>query len=90
MASFVSPTELEWQEKHVKDNAVPDLIAANVVCFSLACIAGVLKFAAPKVAKIKYQDDDWLILAGPLRSHSLEEPNFDFNTCLFSSQHFGY
>ena len=64
MASLPSPAELQWQELHAKDNAVPSIVAANVAGFSLACIAVVLRFVARRVAKIKYQIDDWLIIVG--------------------------
>ena len=72
MASLPSPAELQWQELHAKDNAVPSVIAANVIGFSLACIAVILRFVARRVAKIKYQIDDWLIIVGLVRL----PPNF--------------
>ena len=70
MASVPPSAELEWQELHMHDNEVPQLIAANVVCLSLACIAVILRFLARRVAKINYQADDWLILAGLVGSTS--------------------
>ena len=64
MAEVPSPTEIIWQEKHINDNKVPDIIAVNAVCFTIACIAIVLRFLARRKARVTYGLDDWLIIVG--------------------------
>ena len=64
MAEAPSPTEILWQEKHINDDKVPTLIAANAVCFTVACIAVVLRFLARRKAKVNYGLVDWLIVVG--------------------------
>lgn len=67
MASIPTPAEIEEQEMHISDNMGPTIIAANAVCFTIACIAVVLRFQARRMAKIRYEADDWLILVGLVR-----------------------
>lgn len=64
MASIPTPAEIEEQEMHISDNMVPNIIAANAVCFTIACISVALRFQARRMARIKYEADDWLIVAG--------------------------
>lgn len=52
---------------HISDDKSANIIAANAVCFTIACIAVVLRFQARRMAMIQYQADDWLILAGLVR-----------------------
>ena len=70
MATVLTPAEIHHQQDHINDNAVPTIIAANVVCFSLAFVAVALRFVCRKVSKIKYEADDWLILASLVSSSS--------------------
>ena len=62
---------------HISDNMVPNIIAANVVCFTIACIAVVLRFQARRILKIRYEADDWLILAGLVRHIFFLAPHFN-------------
>lgn len=66
-----SPAELMEQEMHVSDTMVPDIIAVNVACFTIACIAVVLRFLARRMARVRYEADDWLIVVALVRSISL-------------------
>ena len=45
---------------------------ANVVCFTIACIAVALRFLARRMARIRYEIDDWLILVALVR----ERPSY--------------
>ena len=45
---------------------------ANVVCFTIACIAVALGFLARRMARIRYEVDDWLILVALVR----ERPSY--------------
>lgn len=67
MASMPTPTEVLYQEKHISDNQVPNIIATNAICFPIACAAVLLRFISRRISKIKYEADDWLIVAGLVR-----------------------
>lgn len=69
MATIPSTAELQDQILHIKDNAVADIIVVNVVCFTIACTSVLLRFLARRVARVKYALDDWLIIAGLVRSN---------------------
>ena len=67
MASMPTPAEILYQEKHISDTKVPDIIATNAICFPIACIAVLLRFISRRRSKIEYEADDWLIVAGLVR-----------------------
>ena len=67
MASIPTSAEILFQEKHISDNKVPDIIATNAICFPIACTAVLLRFISRRMSKIKYEADDWLIIAGLVR-----------------------
>ena len=62
-----TPAEILYQEKHISDNEVPNIIATNAICFPIACTAVLLRFISRRMSKIKYEADDWLIVAGLVR-----------------------
>lgn len=68
MATIPSTAELQDQILNIKDNAVPNIIAVNVVCFTIACASVILRFLARRVARVKYAADDWLIIAGLVKT----------------------
>lgn len=63
MATPLTPAEMQHQQDHLNDDAKPNIIVANVVCLSLACVAVALRFICRRMSGIKYELDDWLILA---------------------------
>lgn len=67
MASIPTPGEIEEQEMHISDDMSLNIILANAICFTIACIAVVLRFQARRMGMIRYEADDWLILAGLVR-----------------------
>ena len=67
MATMPTPAEIQEQMLHVSDNMVPNIIAANTVCFTIACVAVALRFQARRILRIRYEADDWLILVGLVR-----------------------
>ena len=71
MATLPTPAEIKYQEMHISDNAAPSIIAANAICYSIACIAIALRFLSRRVAHIKYEADDWLVVAGLVRSPTM-------------------
>lgn len=68
MASLPSPASLQYQMEHIHDSEVPSMVAANVASMVLAVIAVALRFLSRRVAKVKYEWDDWLAVAGLVRS----------------------
>ena len=73
MATIPTPAELQYQRAHINDNLVPSLLASNIVCLTLATVAVALRFVCRWVSNIKYQYDDWLIVAGLVRIINLTE-----------------
>ena len=67
MASIPTPAEIMEQEMHITDDLGPNIIAASAVCFTIACIAVALRFQARRMAMIKYEADDWLVVIGLVR-----------------------
>ena len=67
MATMPSPAQLMEEEMHVSDTMVPNIIAANVICLTIACIAVVLRFLARRMARVRYEADDWLIVVALVR-----------------------
>ena len=57
-----SPAQLLYEYQHISDDARPQLIVSHVICFTLAAIAVSLRFISRRLAKIKYEADDWLIV----------------------------
>lgn len=47
---------------------VPSLLASNIICLTLATIAVALRFLSWRMGRIKYQYDDWFIVAGLILS----------------------
>lgn len=85
MAAVPSLAQIQEQLLHVDDDATPNIIAVNVVCFTIACVSVALRFLARRVAGIKYAADDWLILVGLVRHKLISPPSsvsvqvFDFS-----------
>ena len=59
-----SPATLLFEQQHVTDDRSANLVAANVVCVTLAFIAVCMRFVSRRMAKIEYKADDWLALSG--------------------------
>ena len=64
-----SPAKILYEQQHITDDRSAALIAANVVCVSLAFIAVCMRFTSRRMAKIKYKADDWLIISGLVMIH---------------------
>lgn len=84
MATVPSPGQLSYQQSHFNETRIPDIIASNVVCLSLACIAVALRFYSRRIKQIRYEADDWLILGGlvgpRLLLQSPKQPNYQIVT----------
>ena len=58
-----TPAQLSYEYQHINDDAQPQLIVSHVVCFTLAILAVYGRFYSRRLAKIKYEWDDWLIIS---------------------------
>ena len=59
-----TPAPLSYEYQHVNDDARLQLNVSHAVCFTLAILAVYGRFYLRRLAKIKYEWDDWLIISG--------------------------
>ena len=57
-----SPAEISYEQQHVDESKVANLIVSDVVCFTLAVVAVCMRLASRRIARIKFMADDWLII----------------------------
>lgn len=75
MATVPTPAQVLYQQEHIDDDRVANLIAANASCLALAFIFVGLRFMARRMKRIRYEADDWLCVGGlvmdfaPMRAH---------------------
>ena len=67
MASLPTPQEIAYQEAHITDDRAGSIIAANAICYAIGIVAVALRFLSRRISKIKYEWDDWLVVAGLVR-----------------------
>ena len=67
MASKPSLANIHYQKAHISESRVGSIIAANVICYTIGCLAVVLRFVSRRLSNIKYEWDDWLVVAGLVR-----------------------
>lgn len=58
------PSAIRYQEEHIQENKKPNLIAASVICLSVAYIAVLLRFASRRAARTVLEADDYTIVLG--------------------------
>ena len=71
MATVPTPAEIQYQQEHIGENRIPNIIAANVACLTLAFVFVGLRFLSRWMKRIKCEADDWLVVAGLVRSNSI-------------------
>ena len=64
MATVPSSSEIQYQQEHIHESRVANLIAANVACLALSFVFVGLRFLSRWMKKIKCEADDWLVVAG--------------------------
>lgn len=69
MASIPTPQEIAYQEAHITDDKSGAIIAASAACYAIGIIAVALRFLSRRISKIRYEWDDWLVVAGLVRPH---------------------
>ena len=74
MATVPTPEELQYQLEHIDEDRTGKIIAANVACLTIAFIFVGLRFLSRWMKRIKYEADDWLVVAGLVRLlHYIED-----------------
>ena len=61
--SMPSPTEMAYQEQHMNDTRVPEMLVIFIFSMAIAHIAVFLRFMARRVKQQRLLLDDWVILA---------------------------
>lgn len=64
MATVPTEAELQHERAHYNETQVPALLASNILFLNLATMAVALRFLCRWMSRIKYQYDDWFIVAG--------------------------
>lgn len=59
--SYLSPSELAYQEAHISEDRAPKLVAAVAVLVTLSSIAIILRVATRIVTKVGFAADDFVI-----------------------------
>ncbi|KZZ98907.1 hypothetical protein AAL_02458 [Moelleriella libera RCEF 2490] len=62
MINLPSPAQIAWMKEHVDDTRVPGMIAVTSICGVASIIFVSLRFIARRMARVKPQLNDWLLL----------------------------
>lgn len=71
MADMPTPSQIDYMKQHVEDDRRTEIIIANVICITVACIAVFARFYSRKIIRASLQADDWFIVAGLVRREQL-------------------
>ena len=58
----LSPEQIQYQEDHASDTAIPRLIAVFIVCFVISYVGITFRFVSRRLSRTKLGADDWLML----------------------------
>ncbi len=64
MATVPTAAELQYERTHYDDSQVRSLLASNILFLGLAIMAVATRFLCRWVSKIRYDYDEWFIVAG--------------------------
>lgn len=59
---LLPPTVILYQLKHIHDNKAPAVLALLIVCFTLPCIAVLLRLISRRMCKAGIGLDDYMII----------------------------
>lgn len=71
MARMPTASQIDYMKQHVEDDRRTEIIVANVICLTVACIAVFARFYARTIIRASLQADDWFIVAGLVRREQL-------------------
>ena len=57
-----SPAEVAYQEAHINDTRVPDMLAAFIFSLAIAYVSVGLRYVSRRVKQQQWLMDDWVIL----------------------------
>lgn len=63
IASIPTPSEFLYQQEHIHESKVANILASNIITLVAAYIAVGLRFLSRRTAEIEYKADDWLIVS---------------------------
>ena len=66
------PSDIQYQEAHIKDNAQTSIIASFVITFTIAFIATFLRLIARRLQRLKLQTDDYMLVTGTVSSGNIQ------------------
>ena len=67
----LTPEQIEYQESHAAETAVPRLIAVFIICYVISYISVVLRFISRRLSRTELGTDDWLMLASAVSRISI-------------------
>ena len=67
MPGMLAPGEILLEETEMRQNRVPEIIAASTICIALACIAVTLRFTARRISKVAIKADDYMMVFALVR-----------------------
>lgn len=56
--------ELAYQQAHIGESRVQDVVIATVVCLAIAWLSVLLRMISRRIVRARLQADDWMILVG--------------------------
>lgn len=59
---LLPPDEILYQYQHINDDRAPGVIASQVICFTLACAAVLLRWISRRMCKAGIGADDYMIV----------------------------
>lgn len=62
MPGSLPPTEILHEEKYIRQNRGPEIIASSTTCIALAIAAVALRLIARRVAKVQIKADDYMMV----------------------------
>ena len=72
MASAPTASDILFMEAHIRENKIPSIVTANVICIIAAYLAVVLRFISRRFVQAKLGPDDWWIVGALVR---MKNPN---------------
>ncbi|MCJ1237517.1 hypothetical protein MMC14_005503 [Varicellaria rhodocarpa] len=66
MASAPTASDILFMEAHIRENKIPSIVTANVICIIAAYLAVVLRFISRRFVQAKLGPDDWWIVGALL------------------------
>lgn len=63
----LTASEIRYEQAHITDNATTSIIAANVICFTVACCAISLRLVSRRLRRLQLGIDDYFAMLAMVR-----------------------